>query len=441
MRRINLISAFFAVLCLVESCSGGHQTPPPLDNKDTSSQVTQSSKEIMLWIDASANFRRFASKDSITFYLDKIKDCGFNKIVVDVKGVEGDCLYSSNILTQATSLENYTVHRDWDYLKFFIDEAHKRNIKVTASTTVFPMGSPSNKQGPVYRADSKWNGKTCIEYTPSGMLDIKNDNSKVAAFLNPALPEVREFALSFIKEIVTNYDIDGFALDYCRFPDYQSDFSDYSRKDFEKYIGTTVENWPADIFTYDGSGNRVAGKYYKQWWEYRSKIIRDFVAEARTTVKNIKSDVTLEYWAASWWGSLYANGQNWASPTIDPLKDTQYYSRYYSSWCSDQYYKTGFADQLDIFLLGAYLSTIYGPNNDESIEYSINRAKSYIGSACKMYGTIQCADASFDVGEAAYYCLKQTSGLMIFDIVHVINNGKWETIKNGIARALSENGK
>ena len=97
-----------------------------------------------------------------------------------------------------------------------------------------------------------------------------------------------------------------------------------------------VENWPADIFTYDGSGNRVAGKYYKQWWEYRSKIIRDFVAEARTTVKNIKSDVTLEYWAASWWGSLYANGQNWASPTIDPLKDTQYYSRYYSSWCSDQ---------------------------------------------------------------------------------------------------------
>ena len=92
--------------------------------------------------------------------------------------------------------------------------------------------------------------------------------------------------------------------------------------------------------------------------------------------------------------------------------------------CFRQYYKTGFADQLDIFLLGAYLSTIYGPSNDESIEYSINRAKSYIGYACKIYGTIQCADSSFDVGEAAYYCLKQTSGLMIFDIVHVINNGK-----------------
>lgn len=430
-------------ICLVTSCSkDGHQTPPELDKDydDTTSTVITptTNKEIMLWIDASANYERFAKKDSITFYLDKIKDTGFNTIVVDVKGVEGDCLYNSSILTHASTLGSVTVSRDWDYLEYFIQEAHKREIKVVVSTTVFPMGAPSIKQGPVYRTGNPWEGKTCIEYTPTGMKDIKNDASKVGAFLNPVRSDVREFALSFIKEIVTNYDIDGYALDYCRFPDYQSDFSDYTKAEFEEYIGKSISNWPADIFSYDSNGNRVPGQYYKQWWEFRSGIIRDFVSDVRTAVKNIKSDVKLEYWAASWWGALYENGQNWASPSINPLTVTQFYSNYYSPWCSDSYYKTGFANQLDVFLLGAYLSVVSGSTNPSSMEYAVNRAKAYIGNACQIYGTFQVATIDFNVSDAAYYMLKNTSGLMVFDIVHVINNNCWVQLKTGISRAISE---
>jgi conserved hypothetical protein len=275
-----------------------------------------------------------------------------------------------------------------------------------------------------------------MQYKPEGMVDIKDDPTKVAAFLNPVLPEVQEFALRFIREIVTNYDFDAYALDYCRFPDYQSDFSEASKEAFEKYIGGLVETWPGDVFTYNASGERVPGKYYKEWWEFRSMIIHDFVARVRKEIKAIKPDVKLEYWAASWWGALYANGQNWASKAFRPLTDQDAWS--FNSWCSINYHQTGFADQLDTFLLGTYLPRVYGPDDGESIEYGINRAERFLLNACTYYATVDCSQKTFDIEEACYYCLKRTAGLMVFDIVHVINNDMWAAIKRGIDRYEAE---
>lgn len=441
MRKTILILCTLLTATLIFACSESHQTPPGLatDEPDPTPDPKPEptgEKEKMLWFDAEANFQRFSTQAGIIEMLDKTVEAGFNKIVVDVKPVEGDVLYESAFMTQATAIGSVTVpSRDWDYLQFFLDEAHKRNLKVTVSTTIFPMGMPSTRQGPAY-CDSRWNGKTCLQYKPEGMVDIKNDPSKVAAFLNPVLPEVQDFALRIIREIVTNYDFDAYALDYCRFPDYQSDFSQASREAFEQYIGGQIDTWPGDVFTYDAKGERVPGRYYKQWWEFRSMVIRDFVARVRTEIKAIKPDVKLEYWAASWWGALYANGQNWASTSFRPLSDPE--AGYFAPWCSTTYHTTGFADQLDTFLLGTYLPRVYGPNDGESIEFGINRAHRMILNACTYYATVDCSQRDFDIEEASYYCLKRTAGLMVFDIVHVINNDMWAAIKRGIDRYEAE---
>lgn len=390
-------------------------------------------KEKMLWMDASANIKRFSSQANARHFLDLIVQTGFNKIVVDVKPTQGDVLYQSDFMTRVDVLNGEKVYIDWDYLQFFLDEAKSRDLKVTVSTTFFPMGKQAYQSGEVYR-DSKWEGKTCMQYTPQGMLDIKDDPTKVAAFLNPLLPEVQEYLLRMVREIVTKYDFDAYALDYCRFPDAQSDFSQASREAFEQYLGHAVETFPEDIFTYDAKGNMVAGKYYKQWWAFRAKVIRDFVAQVRTTVKQVKPDVKIEYWAASWWHGIYGNGQNWASPSFDPTTEGSY------EWVSPRYAEGGFADQLDTFLLGAYLNVIYGPSNPSSIEYAINRANRLIGDDCTLFGTISCADRKFDIEEAVYACLMRTEGLMVFDIVHVIGNQMWDKIKKGIDRAEKELG-
>ena len=49
-----------------------------------------------LWFDAEANFERFSSKDSISYYLEKAKDVGFNQVVVDVKPIYGEVLYKTS---------------------------------------------------------------------------------------------------------------------------------------------------------------------------------------------------------------------------------------------------------------------------------------------------------------------------------------------------------
>ena len=183
-----------------------------------------------LWFTADANFQRFSYKDSICYYLDKAAETGFNHIVVDVKGIEG-ALYDSRLVPMLTESHGFRCVRDWDYLQFFIDEARKRGLGVSASATVFPAGSPYWGEGPVYN-DPDLKSLTCLEYKPEGMVKIEDDHRKVAAFMNPVLPESQEYALEMIREIISNYDLDGFCMDYCRYPDAESDFSEASRIKF-----------------------------------------------------------------------------------------------------------------------------------------------------------------------------------------------------------------
>ncbi|MCD7713263.1 MAG: family 10 glycosylhydrolase [Firmicutes bacterium] len=255
-----------------------------------------------MWFDAEANFERFQYKDSITYYLDKTKQAGFNRIVVDVRPLQGDVLYTSSHLAPLTRLDGYAVERDWDYLQFFIKEAWKRELKVSVSTTIFSGGRPHTRDGMVYHSHD-WDEQIAVRYRPEGLVSMKDDCSQVAIFLNPLLPEVREFCLRFIREIVEKYEIDGYALDYCRYSGVETDFSRPSRQAFEAYIGKEVEQFPQDIFTWeqdkDGNFRTVPGPYYKPWFEFRAQVIHDFIERAKQEIKAIRPDVQLEYWAPS----------------------------------------------------------------------------------------------------------------------------------------------
>lgn len=396
----------------------------------TASQAEPTEKPKYLWMCGEANFKRFSDRDTITYYLEKAKETGFNNIVVDVKPIEGKVLYKSRLVPELTCVDSFVSVRDWDYLQYVIDEAHRLGMKVTASACVFPIGSPWWQYGLCFD-DSTFNGRTCIEYRPDGTLeDIRTNRSKVGAFLNPVRQDSRDYAMSVLSEIVSNYDIDGLALDYCRFPDMESDFSDESRKAFEQYIGTGVENWPSDIFTYDDKGERIPGKYYNEWLAFRAGVICDFIHVVSDSVKAIKPGLELNYWAASWIHGIEKNGQNWASPR--------------SEWCkkypygSDAYQKAGFAPALDNFIVGAYLERVYGPEDNESVEYALNRADSVIMGDCHVIGSIQSINHSADVNDphnltnAVKCCLENSEGLMVFDVVHIINRNQWDEIKRGI---------
>lgn len=400
---------------------------------DTAPVQAPAGKPKYLWLDAAANLPRFAKRDSVDYYLDKACRAGFNRIVVDVRPVEGEALYRSDILSTFKSAGGADVELDRDYLQYFLDAAHRRGMKVTASVTVFAAGAPCRRQGPVYDDPDTFEGRTCIEYTPQGMVDIRDQKEQVTAFLNPAMQENRDYALAFIGEVAGRYDIDGLSLDYCRYPDMYGDFSEFSRRDFERHIGREVEKWPQDIFTFSETGKVIPGPLYHDWWSYRATVISSFIAEASETIHSIRPGAEVSYWAASWINGMYGTAQNWGSASFPLHKEPYTYE-----WCNEEYARTGFASHLDSFMLGAYLETIYGTDNPESMEFAMARARRAIMGECHLYGTLYALQHTTDIADAVYVCLRDTEGLMVFDISQVVTFDLWDEIRSGIVRAEPE---
>jgi uncharacterized lipoprotein YddW (UPF0748 family) len=480
MKKLIFILCLLSAAFAVESCKPEHQKPPWEEPEPEPQPGPQPAgeKEKMIWLDAEANFLNFSTREKVEALLDKIKETGFNKIVVDVHPVVGEVLYDSDFMPEiGNTFGGHTIApRDWDYLQFFIDEARERDLKISVSVCVFTAGEIATRKGPAW-TDPKMKEWACVEYTPDqGLISIKNDNTKAGqaggfVFLNPVLPEVQEYVLSFIREIVTKYDFDSFTLDFCRYPDRESDFSEASRVAFNQYLGRggggsiSAANWPEEVFTYastEPNADFVPGTYFKEWWAFRATVIRDFVAKVRTEIRTLKPDVTLEYWAASWWNGIsWHNGQNWANTSYNALADPYAGAFWYARWFTPAFQNTGFADQLDTFLLGSYLTDVYmgntGPDGyvdlvpeepdvwpfqgASSMEYAIDRAKRLVGNSCKLYGTIGTGLPSYPPAvteEEAWYCLKHTQGLMVFDIVYVIRDDLWDELKRAIDRAEAQ---
>lgn len=384
-------------------------------------------KDKSLWICDDANFKRLSTKDSICFYLDKAAQTGFNRVVVDVKGASGLTLYESAFIPSRTREGGFELgEREWDYLGYFIEQAHDRKIKVTVAMTPFSVGCPMIGEGPCY-SNPELKEHTCVEYNPSGFLKIEDDPAEVSAFLNPSDPFAIDYGMRTIREIVEKYDVDGLCLDYCRYPGMKSDFSDLSRRQFEEYIGEKVQNFPADVFSYGKKGEIIPGKYYRQWWTWRSGNIKSFISGVRAYLKSVKPEVELEYWAASWLHVLYKNGQNWASDR----------SEYYRGldWAEDGYCRTGFAGELDLFVSGTYLERVWGMEDLESIEYGLYRTKRDVAGACRVQGSLYAVNHLDQFEDAVYLCMKETSGVMVFDLVWIVKNDLWDEIKAGIDRA------
>ena len=120
----------------------------------------------------------------------------------------------------------------------------------------------------------------CVEYTPYGLKKI-SENPYAFGAINPCHPNTLKYIKRMITEIFTNpkYEcVDAYVLDYCRYMNINSDFSDYSRQCFEEYIGEQVPNWPEDIYTYNSDAfssywyDFTPGKYYNLWVEWRSQV-------------------------------------------------------------------------------------------------------------------------------------------------------------------------
>ncbi|GBU08761.1 hypothetical protein AwDysgo_20920 [Bacteroidales bacterium] len=411
--------------------------------------VKAEEKPKLMWLDCSANFERFSYPDSILYYVDKCHSVGITHLVLDLKGTTGMVLYPSKIATQKKTWKGHT-RPDFDFVNSFLNAAHAKGMKVFASFNIFVDGHGYFRIGEIYEKHKKWQS---INYIPGeGLVPTTEIENKATAFLNPALKEVQDYEISVLKEVVQNYKIDGIMLDRTRYDNIQSDFSEESKSMFEKYIGKEVKKFPNDIYewvkTDNGSYNRQDGEHFKKWIEWRASIIYNFIKDTRSEIKAINPNCVLAAYTGAWYPSYYEVGVNWASKNYDPSKDFD--------WATPEYKNYAYAELLDFYTNGNYywnvtLDEYYKSSgkykNETDSDFSTGEhlcveggnklSRRLLGNSLKFSGGIYVEDYKQDANQfkrAVEMNLKESDGLMIFDIVHIINKNWWEALEEAIKK-------
>ena len=276
--------------------------------------------------------------------------------------------------------------------------------------------------------------KTRFYLEGNGMMTkvSKVENVHNAMFVNPSNPAVRNYELGIVKEICQNYAVDGIVLDRMRYPNIYTDFSDITRKAFEKNIGREVRNWPDDVFSRDPvpGDDIIRGPLFKDWIKFRAQTIHDFLCDVRNIVKSTRRNAMLGVYVGSWYPLYYDVGVNWGSPNHKADYE----------WWPDGYEATGYADHVDYLCAGCYYTY---PTRQDAIQHSEEEWKSVEAAAQECIKAVN--DATFVYGslylyqyqgspqrftEAINQCLDKTQGCMFFDLVYVRKYGWWDTLQN-----------
>ncbi|PKE29404.1 hypothetical protein CWS43_15210 [Rahnella sp. AA] len=146
---------------------------------------------------------------ALTDKLDKLKNLGINTVFFQVKP-DGTALWSSKILPWSDVMTG-RIGQDpgYDPLKFMLDEAHKRGMKVHAWLNPYRV-SVNTKPSTVAELNQT------LSQHPASVYVLHRDWIRTAGdrfVLDPGIPEVRDWITSIVAEVVAQYPVDGVQFD------------------------------------------------------------------------------------------------------------------------------------------------------------------------------------------------------------------------------------
>ncbi|WP_052702821.1 glycoside hydrolase family 10 protein [Paenibacillus beijingensis] len=153
------------------------------------------------------------------------------------------------------------IYEGFDVLKAYLEEGEKLGIEIHAWVENFAFGTG----GPVVEKRPEW-----LMVNRKGNNFELDDYGTKWYWLNPALPEARDFVSSIYKELLTRYDVASLHLDYARYPgsgDYTNDFGydTYTRGLFIKKAGVD----PIDLHPGDD--------HWDEWLQFRADFINTWI--------------------------------------------------------------------------------------------------------------------------------------------------------------------
>jgi len=247
-----------------------------------------------VWLDR-GTIVRAGSPQGLAEVFDRLAAAGFNTVFFETINA-GYPIYPTRVAPTQNPLT-----RHWDPLRAAVDLAHERDMELHAWIWTFAAGNQLHNQilnlpieypGPALSLHPEWAGlDNQGELIPRG---------QTKPFLDPANPEVRNYLLRLISEIITQYEVDGLQLDYIRYP-----FQDPSanrtfgygiaaRQRFQAMTGIDPMELSPRLEPDLSAPERQRQLYlWERWTEFRIQQVSSFVAEVSQLVQRQRPQLLL----------------------------------------------------------------------------------------------------------------------------------------------------
>jgi uncharacterized lipoprotein YddW (UPF0748 family) len=241
------------------------------------------------------------SQDNLREAIRRLDRLNFNTVYPTVWN-GGHTLYPSKVAEQVTGdkVEPIPVFSERDMLQEAIDIAHDRDMAII----------PWLESGLMVPADSE-----LVRRHPD-WVSTRRDGSKVfnvhgedqSVWLSPAHPGVQEFLTELVKEVVTEYDIEGIQ--------------------FDDHLGMPVEvgydTYTVSLYQQEHQGkNPPTNARDAEWMRWRANQLSDLMVKLYSAVKTNKPDCII---------------------SLSPNPKTYAYQTYLQDWFAWQ--RLGFVDEL-----------------------------------------------------------------------------------------------
>ncbi|MGG2108321.1 family 10 glycosylhydrolase [Lysinibacillus pakistanensis] len=307
-KLITLVAMIF-MLCL-----------PTIPAKTALANTKQPKREMRaVWISTVQNIDMKAgmTKEQYTTWtrqtLDKLKANKMNTVIYQVRPTN-DAMYASDLAPWSSYItgKKQGTNPSYDPLTIMVEEAHKRGMELHAWMNPYRVTMPGQKltdlaADNVARTNPNWVVKYGKQY-----------------YLNPGLPEVQNYLVDIVKELVANYDIDAIHMDDYFYPYKIANEAFPDQAAYKKYGASfkKVEDWRRD------NVNQLVEKIYtaiKDTKPYVQYGISPFGVWRNKSLDKTGSDTRA---GVNNYDDLFADVRTWIqNGTIDYITPQIYWSR------------------------------------------------------------------------------------------------------------------
>jgi uncharacterized lipoprotein YddW (UPF0748 family) len=198
----------------------------------------------------------------------------FNTLFVQVRG-RGDAFYDSRFEPRSEELAGQPL--DFDPLAVAVAEGHNAGLEVHAWMNTFLVWHKSRlpySSRHIVNQHRDW-----LVQDKSGNVSLTPKPDCEGAFLDPALPSVREYTKNVFLDVATRYEVDGIHFDYVRFPSERYSFSRADLLAFRAWMIPQVSQNDLEFADAKTRSNRLAWfhLYPKQWKAWRQSVVTETI--------------------------------------------------------------------------------------------------------------------------------------------------------------------